>query len=83
MFGEDSPNGGTRVAEITAVGRGPDGATSRQRFRSGRLQFIRDDGSTDRTNATVPSEARAGYMLFADRLIGGQTAWTTDSRRGG
>ncbi|MEO1129533.1 MAG: hypothetical protein AAFX05_07475 [Planctomycetota bacterium] len=79
MAYEVSPRGGIRVEEITVGTFGDDGYERRQ-LGKGRMQMIRPDGTTDRTNATIAVPDQSGYMLFYERMIGGERAYTTDSR---
>lgn len=79
--GDDSPNGGSAVGELT-VGFYDDQQTyTRDQLGKGRLQLFIGDGTTTSSNTTTPLHEVNGWMLFHDTLITGQKVYTTDSRR--
>ncbi len=77
--GEDSPNGGSAVGELT-VGMYEDGAYKRDQLGSGRLQLFTGNGTTTGSNDTTPLHEVNGWMLFHDTLLTGQKVYTPDSR---
>lgn len=77
-YGTDE-SGGTTVGEIT-VGSYKQSGYARRDLGTGRIQFIYDDGTCEGMNEKTPLDEVEGWMLFYDRMLGGQGVYTTDSR---
>ncbi|MEO1534116.1 MAG: hypothetical protein AAFS11_00955 [Planctomycetota bacterium] len=77
--GEDSPNGGSAVAELT-VGTYEEGKYTREELGKGRLQLFTGNGTTTGSNADTPLHEVTGWMLFHNTLLTGQKLYTNDSR---
>ncbi|MEL7472439.1 MAG: hypothetical protein AAGK04_03910 [Planctomycetota bacterium] len=78
MCHEPAASGGTTLREIT-VGEFDDGTIRTRQLGTGRLQFVVDGGRTTGRNAETPLHEVEGYMLFYDRIIGGQKLYTSNS----
>lgn len=78
-YGPDE-SGGSSLREIFATKPNDDSLGSRS-LGSGRIQFIDDRGSTEGRPDLVHLPGIAGWMLFTDSALGGESVWTNDSRQ--
>ncbi|MEM9066671.1 MAG: hypothetical protein AAGB51_14425 [Planctomycetota bacterium] len=81
VFADPSPNGGTEAGQLSFGLLDTEGKYTQRNLGSGRVQFIYEDGSTDRRNETIAPNDVQGFMLFKFGMFGQQSPVTTDSRQ--